>query len=155
MTPLQLSSMALKQSSGPVGVQPCRSVVPSGATRLVGTTESAAVECAGATGRHAHTSARAAAEKDEYGIQNGNGNAERSTTRPRSTFPFSVPYSVFVFFPRRPRYRGAPATPPNPGGGPPGACCCFCAFGDSGTDSTAVFGFMTSKNAWCAISPSG
>src|SRR5258708_9716254 len=30
MTPLQLSSTALKQSSGPVGVQACRSAVPAG-----------------------------------------------------------------------------------------------------------------------------
>src|ERR1700734_800964 len=38
MTPLQLSSMALKHSSGPVGVHACTSVVPGGGARFVACT---------------------------------------------------------------------------------------------------------------------
>ena len=38
MTPLQLSSIALKHISGPVGVHACRSVAPTGATRFAVTT---------------------------------------------------------------------------------------------------------------------
>src|SRR5580692_2124492 len=56
MTPLQLSSIALKQSSGPVGVHACASAAPSGpttfATRTTG--EAAFADVVG-SGVHAAT----------------------------------------------------------------------------------------------------
>ena len=56
ITPLQLSSIALKQSSGPVGVHACTSVVPCGGVRFVACTLVPGA-FAGAEGPHANKDA--------------------------------------------------------------------------------------------------
>src|SRR5262245_35152661 len=58
MTPLQLSSFALKQSSGPVGVHPAVTTIPSVGRTFLATTFAPGEEAPGEAGPHAATTAR-------------------------------------------------------------------------------------------------